>query len=100
MRRAARVDSNHSVLIAAMRQYGAHVIDTSALDGFVDAVVGFRGRTALVEFKRPPGPKGGTAGRNLTPAQEKLHTTWTGGTLARITDTEAAINLLKVMESL
>lgn len=100
MRRAARTDANHTAIIKAMRQLGAYVIDTSALPKFVDAVAGFRGHTFLVEIKRPPGPKGGTSGRHLTPDQAKLHAEWTGGTLVLMDSPEAAVRALMTTEVL
>lgn len=52
MRRAAKVDGNHSEIIKALRQIGASVADTSRIgQGFPDAVVGFRGRNFMLEFK-------------------------------------------------
>jgi hypothetical protein len=73
MRRASRTDANHAAIVAALRQCGATVVDTSPLPGFVDLVAGYQGTTVLIEVKRPPGPRGGVKGRQLTPDQRRLH---------------------------
>ncbi len=76
MRRAARVDGNHSAIVKALRDIGASVADTSAVgDGFPDLVVGFRGRNFVVEVKdgkKPP------SARKLTEAQEAFLMGWRG----------------------
>lgn len=99
MRRAARTDAAHASIRDALRKAGAYVIDTSALPGFVDLVVGWQARTCLLEVKRPTGPKGGKSGhgRQLTPDQATLHECWTGGTLAVVDSAEAALRVLGVM---
>lgn len=74
--RRSRTDANQSAIIAALRQIGASVADTSAVGGgFPDLVAGFRGRTWLLECKdgaKPP------SARKLTPAQVEFKATWRG----------------------
>lgn len=76
MRRAAKVDANHSEIVAALRHVGASVADASKLGGgFPDLVVGFRGRTWLLEVKdgsKPP------SARKLTPDQVAFRDGWRG----------------------
>ena len=50
-RRIHRHDANHAQIIATMRGVGAFVVDTSSLGGFMDAIVAFRGRWLVMEFK-------------------------------------------------
>lgn len=78
MRRAARRDVNHAELVASLRALGYSVLDLGAVGhGCPDLLVARRGRTALVEVKRPRGPKGGGGGR-LTPDQERFLADWRG----------------------
>lgn len=67
----SRVDKNQPQLTEKFRSLGATVILTHAVGkGFVDAVVGINGYTALVEYKYEKG--------KLTPAQVEFHSTWAG----------------------
>jgi hypothetical protein len=74
VRRAARVDANHSAILATLRALGAHVVDTSHVGGgFPDALVLHRGKCLPVEIKdgaKPP------SARKLTPAQAVFHAEW------------------------
>jgi len=71
MRRAAKVDANHSTIIAALRQVGATVQDLAKVgQGCPDILVGFRGRNYLMEIKMNKGKP--------TPAQDAWHLTWQG----------------------
>jgi len=80
MRRAAKVDENQSEIVAAFRQLGCSVTDTSMVgQGFTDIVVGFKGAhgpvTVLVEIKdgaKPP------SARKLTGAQKIWHREFQG----------------------
>lgn len=76
MRRAAKIDANQPDIVAALRKIGAQVVPTHTVgQGFPDLVVGFRGRTVLMEVKdgsKPP------SARKLTPDQEVFHRAWTG----------------------
>lgn len=54
--RAKRVDTNHGEIIKALRSIGARVLDLSAVgSGCPDALVAFRGRNILMEFKYDKG---------------------------------------------
>ena len=76
MRRATRLDANQAKIVAALRTIGASVHDTSAVGrGFPDLVVGFRGRTLLIECK--DGAKRPSA-RKLTPEQVEFKVGWRG----------------------
>ena len=76
MRRAARLDANQAEIVSALRMIGASVYDTSAVGrGFPDLVVGFRGRTLLIECK--DGAKRPSA-RKLTPEQVEFQVGWRG----------------------
>ena len=71
MRTRGRVDQNQAALVRVARQLGASWVSLANLGaGVPDALVGFRGRTVLVEVKTPTG--------KLTPDQEQFLTTWRG----------------------
>ena len=77
MRRAAKVDDNQREIMAALRQVGATVRSLAAVgEGFPDLAAGFRGRTFLLEVKRPKA-KGQPEG-TLTEAQELFFDEWKG----------------------
>jgi len=56
MRRAARVDGNHSQMIDAFRSLGCSVLSLAAMgNGVPDLLVAIQGNTWLVEVKMPKG---------------------------------------------
>lgn len=67
MRRAAKVDRSQGNIVAALRKIGAHV---TYIKEPVDLLVGFRGRSLVLEIKEP----GGT----LTPNQREFFATFKG----------------------
>jgi len=97
MRYAAKVDANHTDIVSVLRAAGATVHSMAALGGgFPDLLVGYRNKTALIEVK--DGAKSPSK-RKLTPDQRDFHANWTGGTLAIVDSPEAALRVLKLMES-
>lgn len=49
-----KTDKNQKEIISTLRAVGASVVDTSAVGrGFPDIVVGYKGRTYLIEIKNP-----------------------------------------------
>lgn len=87
----ARSDANRDQIVIALRAAGASVYD---LRRPVDLLVGFRGQTLPMEIKRPPGPKGGLAGRKHTKAQASFLATWCGGPVATVDGPEAALRAI------
>ena len=75
MRRAAKVDSNQTEIVEAFRKHGATVKPVHAIKGFVDIVVGYRGRNLLVEIKDGAKVK---SKRKLTPMEQEFHDEWRG----------------------
>jgi hypothetical protein len=67
MRRAARTDNNQHELVEALKKIGARCY---YIKEPVDLVVGFRGRTLLLEVKGE--------GKPLTQAQQEFMATWPG----------------------
>lgn len=82
--RAKRRDTNEPEIVNALVAAGAVVTRLDG-DGVPDLLVGFRGRSFLLEVKLPLGPRGGvhhhgTEGSrgDLTPAQVKWWDAWSG----------------------
>ncbi len=75
--RAKRIDANQNTLVAQMRQIpGLTVRITSQVgEGFVDAVIGYRGHSHLLEIKDPNQPP---SKRRLTPDEKQFHESFTG----------------------
>lgn len=91
MRRAARVDGNHSEIIKALRQIGASVADTSRMgQGFPDLVCGFRGNNFLIEVKNDKQPP---SKRQLTADEKRFHDGWCGSVHV-VESAEQAIKLV------
>lgn len=84
IRRAARVDANQSQVISALRAAGAYVWIIGLP---VDLLVGYKGRTFLVEIK--DGPK-----KTLTRLQQEFFGNWCGGGLHRIDNAEQALRMI------
>lgn len=51
MRRAARTDTNHANVTAALTAIGAFVLDIHAVPGALDLLVAYRGALTLLEIK-------------------------------------------------
>ena len=74
---------------------GATVRVISQGDGIPDLLVGFRGKTALLEVKdgrKPP------SARKLTEAEQRFFDEWRGGTLAIVNSVDEAIAVVMRME--
>lgn len=79
MRRAAKVDSNHGEVVAALRAAGCGVLSLAAIGkGCPDLLVHSPispYTTILLEVKDGNKPE---SARKLTPDQEKFHAKWNG----------------------
>jgi hypothetical protein len=91
MRRAARVDGNQAEIVAALRDAGASVY---LIQLPVDLLVGYGGKTALVEIKNLDS-RYGRAGANAN--QASWLERWKGGTAAIVDSVDSAQRLLAVM---
>lgn len=95
MRRRARIDANQLEIVYALRAAGATVQSLAEIgDGCPDLLVGFAGKTTLIEVKDSQQPP---SKRQLTPDQLRWHGEWNGGMLAVVCDVESALRVLKVM---
>lgn len=86
MRYAARVDKNQQEIVKALRAAGAYVWIIGLP---IDLLVGYNNQTFLVEIK--DGPK-----KSFTKLQQDFFENWSGGTLARIDNPEAALRMIGV----
>ncbi len=73
MRRAARVDANHSEIKACFLKLGYSVKDVFQIPNFCDLAISKNNRTFLIEVKdstKPPSK------RKLTPGEQEFHAAW------------------------
>ena len=94
MRYAARVDSTQAEIVSALRAAGASVWIIGIP---VDLLVGYKGRTMLMECKVLTGKLNPKPSRH-TPLQKAFMMDWTGGPVSTVTDVEGALTALKVLE--
>lgn len=96
MRRAAKIDANQTQVVEALRSAGATVQSLAAVgQGVPDLLVGFQGKTLLMEVKdgrKPPSQ------RQLTEDQLKWHGAWRGGPVAIVDGPDAALRMLGVLK--
>lgn len=76
MRRAARVDDNHTETVEDLRKLGCSVLSLHAVGmGAPDICVGWRGNNYLFEIKNPEKPP---SERKLNKMQVNWHGDWRG----------------------
>ena len=96
MRRAAKIDANQTQVVLALQAAGATVQSLAAVgQGVPDLLVGFQGKTLLMEVKdgqKPP------SARRLTEDQLTWHGAWRGGPLAVVDVVDAALRVLGVLK--
>lgn len=90
MRHAARVDASQEAIVSALRAAGASV---TLIKWPVDAIVGFRNLTILMEFKTP----GTQYGKKPNKNQRSFMETWNGGPVSLVDGPEAALRALGVI---
>lgn len=74
MRRAAKIDANHALVVGALRACGARVLSLAAVGkGCPDLLVLHRGVLRLLEIKDGSKPKSAQA---LTADQVEFHAQW------------------------
>ena len=77
IRRSLQRDANEPAIVKALRAIGASV---HPLHVPCDLLVGYQGRTYLMEVKSPLGPKGGASrnGQKLNEKQQAFADAWAG----------------------
>jgi len=92
MRHKASLDANHTEIVAQLRHIGATVVDLAKVGkGCPDLLVGWRGKTYLMEIKTKTG--------HMRATQEQFFRSWTGGYIAVVRSFDDAYNVL-TMEGL
>ena len=90
--RRGNADHNQKQIAAALRQVGATVhLLHSVGNGCPDLLVGYRGKTVLMEVKNPDG-----RGSILTPQQEAWFRAWNGGTAVVVSSASDAFSVLGI----
>ena len=92
MRRRGKVDANHADIVKALRQIGATVQSLADIGkGCPDLLVGFRGRTHILEVK-----DGSLAPskRTLTPMEAAWAIGWQGAPVVVVYNAEEAIEMV------
>jgi hypothetical protein len=93
--RAAKIDRNQPEIVAALRKAGASVQSLAGVgQGVPDLLVGYMGKTALLEVKDGLKVK---SKQKLTEDQKPWHANWRGGTLTTVDGIDAALRVLKTM---
>ena len=88
-----RTDGNQTEVVAALRKSGASVCSLAGqADGVPDLLVGWRGKTILIEVKDSSKPP---SARKLTPAQVRWHAEWTGQPVHVVNSVEDALAVLR-----
>ncbi|TGD82855.1 hypothetical protein [Hymenobacter wooponensis] len=91
LRTASRVDANQPAVVQALRAIGASVLYTHQLKNCFDLLVGYRGRTFLIEVKDPEQPP---SKRQLTAGEEEFRSTWRGSPYHIVHTPDEAIQLV------
>ena len=90
-RTAARIDANQPAIVAALRGIGASVLHLHQLKNCFDLLVGYRGRTFLMEIKDPSQPP---SKRQLTEGEAQFKAQWRGSTYHVVYTVDEAIGLV------
>jgi len=91
LRTASRVDANQASIVRTLRAVGASVLHTHQLKNCFDILVGYRGRTFLMEIKDPAQPP---SGRQLTAGEAKFKAEWRGSEYHIIHTSDEAIRII------
>ena len=93
MKQRKRIDENQPAIVEGLRRVGATAKLTTDVGGFVDIVVGYRGKNYLIEIKNPDQPK---SKQVLTPDEQEFHDTWRGQVVI-ITTLDEALKIIGVI---
>ena len=87
LRTASRVDANQPAIVKALRAIGASILHTHQLKNCFDILVGYRGRTFLMEIKV-------SEKEQLTAGEAEFQRTWRGSPYYVVTSVEQAIRII------
>lgn len=91
LRTASRVDGNQAEIVRTLRAVGASVLHTHQLKNCFDILVGYRGRTFLMEIKDPAQPP---SARQLTPGEAEFKASWRGSPYHIVHTPDEAIRII------
>jgi hypothetical protein len=89
------VDGNQASIVRQLRAMGASVLHTHILKNCFDILVGYRGRTFLIEIKDPAQPP---SARELTPGEAKFKAQWRGSPYHVVLTIDEAIAIITTPE--
>lgn len=92
MRRSARVDRNQKEIVDALRKVGASVLIVSQLKNCFDILVGYKGKTHIIEIKDG---KLSPSKRKLTLGEQKFKDNWKGSTYHVVESIDDALETIK-----
>ena len=87
LRTASRVDANQPAIVQALRAVGASVLHCHQLKNCFDILVGYRGRTFLMEIKATDKDK-------LTAGEAEFQRTWRGTEYHIVYTADQAIQII------
>jgi hypothetical protein len=87
LRIASRVDSNQALIVRQLRAVGASVLHVHQLKNCFDILVGYRGRTFLMEIKASEKDK-------LTPGEAEFMANWCGSPYHIVYTADQAIRII------
>jgi len=87
LRTASRVDANQADIVRALRGIGASVFHVHQLKNAFDILVGYRGRTFLMEIKT-------SEKETLTPGEAEFKRTWRGSPYHIVYTSDQAIAII------
>ncbi|RZL10243.1 MAG: hypothetical protein EOO62_13295 [Hymenobacter sp.] len=87
---ASRVDANQADIVRALRGIGASVLHCHVLKNAFDILVGYRGRTFLMEIKTSEKEK-------LTPGEAEFQRTWRGSPYHIVYSPDQAIRIITTL---
>jgi hypothetical protein len=87
LRTASRVDANQPAVVKALRAIGASVLHLHQIKNAFDILVGYRGRTFLMEIKASEKDK-------LTPGEAEFMATWRGSEYHIVYTSDQAIKII------
>ena len=90
LRTASRVDGNQALIVRQLRAVGASVLHVHQLKNCFDILVGYRGRTFLMEIKATEKDK-------LTPGEAEFRDTWRGSTYHIVYTADQAIRIITTL---
>lgn len=91
MRTASRIDANQPAIVGALRGIGASVLHLHQLKNCFDLLVGYRGRTFILEVKDPSQPP---SKRQLTEGEAQFRARWRGSPYHVVETVEEALRIV------